>query len=1113
MNRSHGFFWQQPIHQPVVASVPSKVPQNRNGKTLTANTNLTEQPTSTTTNPTPIRPTSLPHTPDNWYKPYQESIAPKKPTEPSLLPTFDWLNWELGKTAQAILSNLTHRQGEHYQIPHLEDPTGNLAREAKNVIETILNKWQTNNAQSSPLFTPIKPITNTLGVTNQLGITKPVANLLWEAAAEGVLKPTEIPALLSLGKQAFNTTLPQAEQDAALKSLIKTIGKDSVGLAKFMQIVANDSGTRSSMPDAVYQALTVFQEGLDPSWKPEEVKQLMADEFKRAGFLQAVANRPENANIKERLLSEGQFEITIIGKPLGVASTAEVYRCSVKVVSSKNKEEVLLNQERLLNSSANHIVKVLKKNLVKPSLWDKAGRTLHKLQGKVPESIAQIQLNRDKKVLTLLFKLLCTDERTLNYWLGQVNTLCASWEQELDLRNGAENGRMLASVAVQKDANNQPLRKTIDGQGYPIFDVTLSSFSSPCMDLQEEAAGVSIKTLLETKEYTRNVVRTGVLTYLQQHPNASVEDILQHQQTIALMGLQQFSVDEQHPYEQTAKLTQQFTQHWEKIPVEKRPAGISSEVTLINQLEVALGEAVKNIQLESLPANATGVQQVVNHALQHQLETANTQVLKKTIGLVQRYPWLLNDPHLMTNVCESFIQASGMQFTQTSVWQNESEAMLRLHLDLQAANAFVNYRPDILEQLKGANTSRNTAQSEQALEQNRFQALAKRVQQVLFNPKETNKWDQLTNIAFETNINPYRIQYIDTGGVASVNKQQFIEDMKMVMGYCTGNARMLQEYFKGQIKFDKTLTDIEQARLEKVYPQLRTLLAEKNATALADILVAELYSPTIQTALANTPSMKDKLIAELHQQVLVASSRIDAFFNKVLEERRAVFNAELPSLLNQHIFEVKGRVDSFSLAWNFVQSELSRRRIGYQFPNFAVLKAKLLQVQTANALLKAAGGDNNELLVKFLGQVIYKAKQFNPEAFADIQHETLTHLFVDNPELGGKMLALFLPQKMVDWVGKTVGHVKQAQQAAPFILGGASAITLGLAGILHVNAKEAEARRKRLKQAEDHAFIQAIVMAQAHQRFYRAVLEALGGTVTVEPAVIANNKKPNNNGQ
>ena len=258
--------------------------------------------------------------------------------------------------------------------------------------------------------------------------------------------------------------------------------------------------------------------------------------------------------------------------------------------------------------------------------------------------------------------------------------------------------------------------------------------------------------------------------------------------------------------------------------------------------------------------------------------------------------------------------------------------------------------------------------------------------------------------------------------------------------------------------------------------------------------------------------MKDKLIAELHQQILVASSPIDAFFNKVLEERRAVFNAELPSLLNQHIFEVKGRVDSFSLAWNFVQSELSRRRIGYQFPNFAVLKAKLLQVQTANALLKAAGGDNNELLVKFLGQVIYKAKQFNPEAFADIQHETLTHLFVDNPELSGKMLALFLPQKMVDWIGKTVGHVKQAQQATPFILGGASAITLGLAGVLHVNAKEAEARRKRLKQAEDHAFIQAIMMAQAHQRFYRAVLEAFNGNVTMEPAAIANNK-PNNNGQ
>jgi hypothetical protein len=165
------------------------------------------------------------------------------------------------------------------------------------------------------------------------------------------------------------------------------------------------------------------------------------------------------------------------------------------------------------------------------------------------------------------------------------------------------------------------------------------------------------------------------------------------------------------------------------------------------------------------------------------------------------------------------------------------------------------------------------------------------------------------------------------------------------------------------------------------------------------------------------------------------------------------------------------------------------------------LKAKLLQVQTANALLKAAGGDNNELLVKFLGQVIYKAKQFNPEAFADIQHETLTHLFVDNPEMGGKMLALFLPQKVVDWVSRTVQHVNQAKQATPFVLGGMGAITVGLAGLLHVNAQESEARRKRLKQAEDHAFIQAIVMAQARQRFYRAVLGALGGSITVQPSV------------
>jgi hypothetical protein len=1089
VNGSDGF-WQQPLNrQPQPLQI--MVPQLHSGRGNV-------QGGASVPPPHPVQPVT---TSDRWYRSYAETIAPKKPTEPSLIPTFDWLNWELGKTAHAILSNLTHRQGGHYQIPNLEDPTGNLAKEAKGMIETILQTWEANNTATPALLAPLKPLTNTLGVTNQLGKTKSVASLLWEAAAEGVLKPREVPALLKLGQQAFNTTLPPDEQNAALKHLIKTIGKDSVGLAKFMQIVANDAGARNNMPDAVYQALTVFQEGLDPSWKPEEVKQLMVDEFKRAGFLQAVANRPENVNIKERLLNEGQFEITIKGKPLGVASTAEVYRCSVKVVSSKNRQEVLLTQERLLNSSANHIVKVLKKNLVKPSLWDKMGRTLNKMQGKVPESVAQTQLSRDKKVLTLLFELLCTDERTLNYWLGQVNTLCTSWEQELDLRNGAENGRMLAGVAIQRDANNQPLRKTIDGEGYPIFDVALSNFSSPCMDLQEEAAGVSIKTLLETKEYTRNVVREGVLAYLQQHPNATLNDALQQPQTVVLMGLQQFKVNEQHPYEQTAKLAEQLNQLWEKTPIEKRPAGISSEIALVNRLEVALGEALKTVTVDTLPATATGVQQAVNQALQHQLAVANTKIMKKTIGLVQQYPWLLNDPHLMTNVYESFIQASGMQFTQTSVRSGEPEAMLRLHLDLQAANAFVNYRPDMLEKLKGADAGRTNIQTTEAMEQNRFKALVKRVQQVLFNPKETNKWDQLTNIAFETNINPYRIQYIDTGGVESVDKQQFIEDMKMVMGFCTGNARMLQEYFKGQIKFDKTLTDIEQERLKKAYPQLTALLEQRDVASLATILATELYSPTLLTELTNNPAMRSKLEAELCRDVLVASYPLDAFFNKILEERRAVFNAELPSLLSQHIFEVKGRVDSFSLAWNFVQSELSRRRIGYQFPNFPVLKAKLLQVQTANALLKAAGGDNNELLVKFLGQVIYKAKQFNPEAFADIQHETLTHLFVDNPEMGGKMLALFLPQKVVDWVSRTVQHVNQAKQATPFVLGGMGAITVGLAGLLHVNAQESEARRKRLKQAEDHAFIQAIVMAQARQRFYRAVLGALGGSITVQPSV------------
>jgi hypothetical protein len=329
-------------------------------------------------------------------------------------------------------------------------------------------------------------------------------------------------------------------------------------------------------------------------------------------------------------------------------------------------------------------------------------------------------------------------------------------------------------------------------------------------------------------------------------------------------------------------------------------------------------------------------------------------------------------------------------------------------------------------------------------------------------------------------MNPYRIQYIDTGGVESVSKDLFLNDLQLVMGFCTGNPIQIQTYFKEQITYKKTLSDPEKNRLIKSH-NLPNLLNEANLPKLLNVFVEELYSQPVQEFLGNNPTQKSVLEQEL-RNLLQTKNPQEAFFTKLKEDRIALFKAELPTLFNTQIFEIQANVQNFDLAWSLVQSELSRRRIGYDFPHYDILKAKLLQVTTGYSLLQKSGGDHNDLLLKSLGRIFHKAYSIDKEAFETLAKETLTHIFIAKPEQAGKMMALFLPENVAEGIANTVKQVGRLKQVFPWMIAAIGTTAAASIGIVKFNSFEKDQKKHKQVQQEEKSFLSNIALAQKQNK-------------------------------
>jgi hypothetical protein len=1022
-----------------------------------------KQHTSTaplSTEPPPIVPPSINRGAyQAWYVPYVTNskipiLNPNNATIPK---------WELGVWGNAVLEHLPLRphhtvngtQAPSYQLPDLYDPFRELISGVTKVDE-----------QGREFFSPPNPNWQQEFLLKVVPI----------AVKESVIELGELGNLTNLsrialgGKKDPKTNLPytQAEKDAALTEWIRTIAKKSVGIAKFMQIVSNNASARNRMPEATYQALRSCQSDLPPSWQPEEVVRLAEEQFKQGDYLKTIANRPENSRLKDVLLREGKVVVELLKnkqgniEPLGVASTAEVYRCKISVVNKNNNQE-LLSHAQVVGDDTGRIIKVLKKNLVVPQWWDKWVKL---------EDLPKKQLERDRHLLIQLFSLICDDQRVLDYWLGKVETLCDSWKQELDLRNGAENGRMLAEAAIARDKNGVALHNDAAGNPYPVFDVALSDFSTYCMDVQAEAKGISVKKLEEIKEYTRNIVSEGLFAYLETHPTATLRSIMdspQAQKEIALAGLQCFEAIASNPKETTSTLALKLDQLWQQAPTAKRPkaTSIDSAIALSNHLEVALHQLLEsvNLNIHTNPPVETAplepLQAMVNTILAKELQETHQQVLLKTIGLIQQYSWLVTDPNLMAQVGESFAHASLMQMTQTTLRPGETEAKMRLHMDVTKANVFV-YRDDAwLETTQTGTANWNPRGTSQGF--------MNKMQEILFDPTVINKAEKLQQLLLEKEINPYRIQYIDTGGVGSIDIDQFLNDLQLVVGFCTGNPHQLQTYYKKQIAFKPTLSVAEKQRLQTTH-QLSSLVKEQKISDLLTVFVAELYSQPVEDFLNNNLTQATQLEDEL-RQLLQTKNPLEAFYQKLRDERIALFNTELPHLFNSQIFEIKDNVQSFDLAWNLVQSELIKRRIPHDLPHYDILKAKLLQVTTGFSLLEQAGGDHNDLLMKSLLSVFTKAYDLNPQAFEALKNETLTHVFVEKPQQSGKMMALFLPEQVAKTIAGMAKKFNTFKQVLPVLLAGLGATTVAGVGILKYNSIEQDNKKREATKREEKAFL------------------------------------------
>ena len=992
-----------------------------------------------------------------WYAGYTSTgIAP--PLDPD---NYSFLDGEVLKTCESILKNLPlrprHIPGKEnipgYRIPNLQDPV-------KGLIDGVIDESKNGNPSFVlPHGYPVHLKLYHGWLAWRAGIIDPPTLVrkgipLWRASQRD----------LSLQQINSKTGVryTQQEKDIALQECIRLLGKNSVGIAKLMQIISNNPSVKNTIPPAVYLALSSFQSDLPPSWQPEEVVDLVEKQFKADGYLKAIANRPENQHNKQQLLNEGKVTIELLKnadggiEPLGVASTAEVYRCKVQVVSNKTNE-ILLSQEQIMGNNHGRIIKVLKKHLVKPQ-WIPDWRIK-------PEDFSKQRLAKDRELVTKLFTLISDDQRVLDYWLGQVDVLYTSWEKELDLREGANNGHMLADAAILRDEHGHPKTDVAT-----MFDVALSDFSTPNIDLQEEAKGVSIKQLMETKTYTRNVVSEGLFAYLEAHPKASIKDILASadtQKEIALMGLQRFKLNVDNPKKQTEALVLQMERRWENTPMAHRPPAneITTAIDLTNQLEMALQSVMAGVKINEnhAPATPQGLQTVVNDILLSELKDANSKVLLKTIGLIQQYPWLVSDPRMMTQVGEAFAQASTKQMTEGII-----------HMDVTTANAYV-YRDEALyEQLNG----RNITQATQAKEKTKV--FLKQAFKILLDPTGTDKGKQFIQLCLDVEPNSYRIQYIDTGGVESVDKNLFVNDLKLILGFCTGNPHQLYSYFESQITYGSSLSPLEQKRLMEKH-NLKKLLHKDKLPQLVDVFIEELYSPSAEAFLENNPAKKKALEAEL-ASLIEQDNPTEAFFRKLLQERKTLFKAEIPQLFNTQIFEVKDNVQNFDLAWSLVQSELNRRRIGYRFPHFDILKAKLLQVTTGYALLEMAGGDNNELLLKSLGRIFDKAYNLDKKAFETLKQQTLTHMFIAQPEQAGKMMALFLPEKIAEGVAAGIQQINRFKQVFPWLMAGLGLTAAAGVGVLKYNTFERDEKQRLQVEREEKAFIANIAIAQQQNR-------------------------------
>ena len=1093
----------QPLPEAEATPLASASPITADTITFTPHATAIRSGKSSTTNTTariaPVASDSNPSAGDtSWYAPHVAATQVKtlNPEE------YSKLDWQIFKWANSVLDNLhfrpKHEAGQKdlpgHKIPNLQDPAGDLINGVKIKNPDGPDSFKLPMTFEKKLFGPIPffvPLPTTwkdrmlcLSILGNAWMEKAIAPVeFWKKA-----KPLWVESQLdlNLGKINPKTNLPytQPDKDEALKACIRILGKNSVGMAKFLQIISNNPNAKRIMPEPVYQALSSFQSDLPPTWQPEEVVKWVEDEFKRGAYLESIANRFEDKQFKALLLKQGKVVIELLKndqgevEPLGVASTAEVYRCNVRVVNRKGGKE-LLSQQQLLGDDTARIIKILKKNLVKPTKRDWITRTIPKN----PEDFPKKQLALDRELVMDLFNLVSDDPRVLEYWQNQADTLYKSWEQEVDLRNGAENGKMLAEAAILRDNNGNPVHGYgADGKPYRMFDVALSDFSTYCVDLQAQAKGVSLKTLEEIKEYTGNIINEGVFAYLDNNPKATLREIMASpaaQKAIALAGLKRFKLDPNNQTEQTESLKLRMETLWEETTHANRPANkeIATAINFTNQLEGVLHEVMTGVTINPEKSATTsassveGLQQLVNQALLKELKETHEKILVKTIGLVQQYPWLVTDPNLMMQVGESFAQASTTQMTQTTLREGETEAKMRLHMDVTKANAFV-YRDDALfEKLKGAGGGKNQKESSAAL--------LKRVQKILLDPTIQDKAERLKEIALEGNMNPYRIQYIDTGGVESISKDLFINDLNLVMGFCTGNPQQLHAYFNQQITY-KELSSIEKNRLLKTH-NLQTLIQAKNLPRLLDVFVEELYSQPVTEFLANNPIQKAVLEADI-ENLLQAKNPLEAFFTKLKEERITLFKAELPSLFNSQIFEIKGNVQSFDLAWSLVQSELCRRRISYNFPHYDILKAKLLQVTTGYSLLEKGGGDFNALLVKSLFKIFDKAHTLAKKAFDELKNESLTHMFIAQPEQAGKMMALFLPEAAAETIANTVKGVERIKQALPWMLAAVGTLATAGFGIIKYNAFEVDKRKHLQAAREEKAFIANIALAQKQHK-------------------------------